>query len=473
MFIVRYSEIGLKGNKTRRVMEKLLIDNIIAALPENFNLKYKKSDGRIYLYSDSHELMDILPYIFGVKSFSPATEFTFNSVDDIVSKCREKYSLYVKNKTFAVRATRKGTHNFTSKDVEIATGNALYENSAGVDLENPEAPLYIEVRDKNFYTFTEKIAGPGGLPLKSEGKAISLFSGGIDSPVSTFMVMKRGMATDLLFCSLAHPADTLTMLRSARNLLFKYSHGYDGNIFILDGTSLITKILHDPEQKYANLIFKELLYSYAQELSYKNDYDAIVTGESIGQVSSQIPKNLKSLSTDIKIPIFRPLIGFDKEETINYSKLKGLYMNESAGEFCSLFSKNPGINTSYSDLKAESDKFFQHRYLHELISIKKSQIDNYINSISNSRLDYIPENSIIIDLRKREDYDKWHIPGATNMHTSSIDSLISGGDREKTYFFYCKKGLNSAYAASIMESSGYKSFYSTEKELKKIYELKN
>ena len=115
--------------------------------------------------------------------------------------------------------------------------NLMPENSAGVDLENSSAPLYIEVRDKNFYTFTEKIEGPGGLPLKSEGKAISLFSGGIDSPVATFMVMKRGMATDLLFCSLAHPSDTLYMLKSARNLLFKYSHGYNSNIFILDGTS--------------------------------------------------------------------------------------------------------------------------------------------------------------------------------------------------------------------------------------------
>ncbi|WP_337860335.1 THUMP domain-containing protein [Ferroplasma sp.] len=473
MFIVRYSEIGLKGNKTRRIMEKLLIDNIKSALPDNFNLNYKKSDGRIYLYSEKQELMDILPYIFGIKSFSPATEYTFNSVDDIVSKCREKYSEYVKNKTFAVRATRKGTHNFTSKELEIATGNALYDNSSGVNLENPEAPLYIEVRDKNFYTFTEKIAGPGGLPLKSEGKAISLFSGGIDSPVSTFMVMKRGMATDLLFCSLAHPADTITMLRAARNLLLKYSYGYDSNIFILDGTSLITKILHDPEQKYANLIFKELLYLYAEKLCYKNDYDAIVTGESIGQVSSQIPKNLKSLSHDIKIPIFRPLIGFDKEETISYSRAKGLYMNESAGEFCSLFSKNPGINTSYKELKPEMDKFFEDEYFHEIIIIKKSQIDNYINSIHNSKIDYIPQNSIIVDLRDAEDFNKWHILDAVNMPVRSIHSLISDGDIRKIYFFYCKKGLNSAYAASIMESNGYKAFYSTEKELKKLFEVKN
>ncbi len=473
MFIVRYSEIGLKGNKTRRIMEKLLVENIISALPGSSNLKYKKSDGRIYLYSDNPELMNILPYIFGIKSFSPANEYTFNDVKDIVYRCKEKYTDYVKNRTFAVRVTRKGTHNFTSKDLEIAIGNALYENSAGVDLENSSAPLYIEVRDKNFYTFTEKIEGPGGLPLKSEGKAISLFSGGIDSPVATFMVMKRGMATDLLFCSLAHPSDTLYMLKSARNLLFKYSHGYNSNIFILDGTSMITEILHNPEQKYANLIFKELLYSYAENLCHENEYDAIITGESIGQVSSQIPKNLKSLSQDIRMPIFRPLIGFDKEETINYSRAKGLYMEESIGEFCSLFSKNPGINTAYRDLKSETEKFPLEKNFHEIITIKKDQIDGYINSIQSSKVDSIPDNSIIIDLRGKDDYMKWHIPRALNMPVGEIDSLTSSANRDKNYFFYCKKGLNSAYAASIMTSKGYRSYYSTEKDLKKIDAISN
>jgi thiamine biosynthesis protein ThiI len=473
MFIIRYSEIGLKGNKTRRIMEKLLLDNIISTLPEGFNLKHKKSDGRIYLYSENQLFFDVLPNIFGIKSFSPAEEYTFKDIEDIVSRCRIKYSEYVKNRTFAVRVTRKGTHSFTSKELEIAVGDALYENSAGVDLENPSAPISIEVRDKNFYTFTEKIEGPGGLPLKSEGKALALFSGGIDSPVSTFMVMKRGMATDLLFCSLAHPSDTLSMLKSARNLLFKYSNGYNSNIYILDGTSLITEILHNPDQKYANLIFKELLYFYAQELCKKNDYDAIVTGESIGQVSSQIPKNLKSLSRDIYMPIFRPLIGFDKEETINYSKSRGLYMKESIGEFCSLFSKNPGINTGYRDLKIELDKFPIEKNIHEIIIIKKDQIDEYINSIQNSKVDRVPENSIVIDLRGPEDFNKWHLPYAVNMTVGSLDSLISSGDKSKNYFFYCKKGLNSAYAASMMISHGYNSFYSTEKDIKKINEVKN
>ena len=260
MFIVRYSEIGLKGNKTRRMMEKTLIENIISSLPENFDLKYKKSDGRIYLYSEDSILLEILPLIFGIRSFSPAHEYTFNSIDNIVSKCVEYYSEYVTGKSFAVRATRKGTHNFTSKELEIAVGDALYNRSSGVNLANPQASIFIEVRDKNFYIFTEKINGPGGLPLRSEGRAISLFSGGIDSPVATYMVMKRGMAADILFCSLAHPSDTIYMLKSARNLLMKYSKGYNGNIFIMDGTQLITEIVNNPSQKYANLIFKELRY---------------------------------------------------------------------------------------------------------------------------------------------------------------------------------------------------------------------
>ncbi|WP_061951405.1 THUMP domain-containing protein [Acidiplasma cupricumulans] len=114
-------------------------------------------------------------------------------------------------------AKRSGSHSFTSMDIEKILGDALYKYSAGVDLEHPDIRIYIEIRDNRFYLFTEKIEGPGGLPLKSEGKLLSLFSGGIDSPVATYMVMKRGSATDLLFCSLAHPVDTVQMLMAAKS----------------------------------------------------------------------------------------------------------------------------------------------------------------------------------------------------------------------------------------------------------------
>ncbi len=468
MFIVRYSEIGLKGNKTRRNMEKILTDNISSAIHNGPELKFKKSDGRIFIYSDSEELKKILKNIFGIKSFSIAREYTFNTMDEIVERIKTNYNEYVRNKKFAVIATRKGTHPFTSKELEIAAGDALYEYSGGVDLENPQAPVYVEVRDKNFYLFTEKIAGPGGLPLKSEGRAISLFSGGIDSPVSTYMVMKRGMASDLLFCSLAHPSDTVYMLEVAKNLIDKYSTGYDPTIFIIDGTSLITKILRNPDQKYTNLIFKEMLYLYAEKLCRIHDYDAIVTGESIGQVSSQIPLNLKSLSLDISFPIFRPLIGFDKEETIEYSKIHGLYRNDSIGEFCSLFSRNPGINIRPGELKKAMEDFNIDEYFKEIITLKGSNIENYLSTIKTGKVHEIDENMIAVDLRESTDYDKWHVPGAININVRDIDGFMSKAEKDRKYLFYCKKGLNSAYAVSMMVSEGFNAYYSTDIELKKI-----
>ncbi len=470
MFIVRYSEIGLKGNKTRREMEKILVNNITSyAQKNNVNLKYSKTDGRIFLYTDNNSfLYDILPRIFGIKSFSYAYEYKFDNINTIAELAKEKFYDVVKNKKFAVIATRKGIHNFNSKDVEIKIGDALYNNSAGVDLENPDIKIYAEIRDNRLYLFTDKIPGPGGLPLKSEGKAISLFSGGIDSPVATYMVMKRGVACDLLFCSLAHPADTVYMLKTAQNLLEKYSIGYNNRIFIIDGSNLVTEIIKNPDQKFSNLIFKELLYEYAQNLCIKYNYNAIVTGESIGQVSSQTPENLESMSRDIFYPIYRPLIGFDKEETISYSKSKNLYFNDSMGEFCSLFSKNPGIKVSYDYLKAEISKFDLDKYFHGIIVLNRESINQYINSIENRNINEIPDNCNIIDLRENNDYNIWHLPDAINLKINDLNKIVKNGDKNKNYLFYCKKGLNSAYAASIMLENGYNAFYSTEKTLKKI-----
>ncbi len=470
MFIVRYSEIGLKGDKTRRNMEQILINNILScSKSHNIDLKYSKTDGRIFLYTDNDDfLYEILPKIFGIKSFSYAYEYKFDNIDTIAAMAREKFYDSVKNRKFAVIATRKGVHSFTSRDIEVKIGDALYNNSSGVDLDNPDIKIYAEIRDNKLYLFTEKIGGPGGLPLKSEGKAISLFSGGIDSPVATYMIMKRGVACDLLFCSLAHPADTVYMLRVAKNLLDQYSRGYNNRIFILDGSTLITEIIKNPTHKFSNLIFKELLYEYAQNLCIEYGYNGIVTGESIGQVSSQTPENIEAMSRDIHYPVYRPLIGFDKEETINYSKSINLYFSDSIGEFCSLFSKNPGIKVAYHDLKKEMDKFDLNKYIHEIIVLRKDNIDSYMKSIENRYVNDIPVHCNIIDLRNSDDYDKWHIASAVNLNIKDLDSVIEHGDRDKNYLFYCKKGLNSAYAVSLMLENGYSAFYSTEKSLKKI-----
>ncbi len=469
MFIIRYSEIGLKGDKSRREMEHLLMENIRSETSKNnIDFEYKKTDGRIFILSNDQKFNDILPRIFGIKSFSYADEHTFKNKEEIATIVLQNFKEKVVNKKFAVNVRRKGTHTFNSLEIEKMLGDALYEYSDGVDLKNPDIMVYVEIRDNKLYTFTDKIPGPGGLPLKSEGKLISLFSGGIDSPVSTYMVMKRGSATDLLFCTLAHPYDTVSMLKIAKNLLNKYSVGYNSKIYIIDGSNLISYIIKNPGQKYANLIFKKLLYDYAEKLCREHGYNGIVTGESIGQVSSQTPENLNAMSGDMGYPVFRPLIGFDKEETIDYSKNKGLYFSESIGEFCSLFSKNPGIKVKRHDFMEEIKKFNIDDYFMELISLNKNNIDEYVNSMINRKFSGNEEkNTVFVDLRNGDEYEKWHHYDSINLNIAYLNDFMAKSNKDKRYVFYCKKGLNSAYAASVMVKNGFNAYYITEKELKK------
>ncbi|SMD30625.1 THUMP domain-containing protein [Picrophilus oshimae] len=464
MYIVRYSEIGIKGERARRKMEGILSYNIKAALESlNINADVIRTRGRIYVMSDN-DISDLLKRIFGIKSFSSALMFKFSSIDDIKNIVYRLYNEKVYKKTFGIFAKRAGNHKFTSKDVERIVGDALYKNSNGVDLENPEVPIYIEIRDDKFYVFDRIIPGTGGLPLRSEGSALSLFSGGNDSPLATYMVMKRGSPCDLLFCSFAHPEDTYNMLLSARRLFDKYSYGYDPLIYIIDGTELASRIM-ERNQKYGNLIFKKLLYLYADNLCSLKNYNAMVTGESIGQVSSQTLENLRSLSHGIDHPILRPLIGFDKDEIVSKSRELEIFEYNHLGEFCSIVSKRPGVRVSVDELNNEM-RYYNIDLMKTSLVLKYSEINNYINAMKLSFIRDIPDDAVVMDLRPASDYIKWHLNGSLNIDVKNLKNM--NFDKDKTYVFYCRKGLNSAYAASILRKNGINAYYTTENNVKRL-----
>ncbi|TRM72955.1 tRNA 4-thiouridine(8) synthase ThiI, partial [Sulfolobus sp. E5] len=138
------------------------------------------------------DYIDTLSKMFGVAYFSPIIIYDFSDLHDIVNKAEEVFSEVVKDKTFAVRVKRIGKHNFSSLDAQREIGSRLYRYSRGVNLENPEVEVFLDIRNNKAYLYYKKYKGPRGLPVGIAGKTIVLFSGGIDSPVATWMIMKRG-----------------------------------------------------------------------------------------------------------------------------------------------------------------------------------------------------------------------------------------------------------------------------------------
>ena len=204
VLLLRLGEITIKGTRTRRRFEGLLLRNIGDALSSvGVSFTLRREGGRVFVYaSDEGRALDVLRRVFGIKSISSTKEIEFSALEDLVEKAEVYFADLVKGKSFAVRARRVGTHAFTSLDIERLVGAALLKYAARVDLESPEVTAYIEVRGNRAYFYTDVVRAYGGLPIGSEGKVLALVSGGFDSAVAAWYMLRRG--AEVHYLSLIH-----------------------------------------------------------------------------------------------------------------------------------------------------------------------------------------------------------------------------------------------------------------------------
>ncbi len=200
LILIRYSEIGLKGKQTRKNFLRILVRNIKKILDKNGIKNIIKSErGRIFLETNEiKKSLDLISRIFGIKSYSPVSQTSsdIRSISEIVLKLAK--SELKKNQSFALRVTRTGTHDFTSMDVAVKIGATVVKELGNkVDLTNPDFEIFIDIRDKSSYIFKEKIQGPGGLPLGSQGKVVTIIKTQ-DSLLAAWYLMKRGCQNDFL-----------------------------------------------------------------------------------------------------------------------------------------------------------------------------------------------------------------------------------------------------------------------------------
>lgn len=294
LIIIRYGEIALKGEVTRNRFEDTLVNNIINALKtKKITCKIKKERGRIFLITDQiKDSINVLQKIFGIKSISPTLK-TNSDIEDMSKfaiKLVKEHNL-TKNNSFALRVTRTGGHSYSSQDVAIKIGNDIVkETKAKVNLTNPEHELFIEIRNKDAYFYTEKINCIGGMPLNTQGKVISYIDS-VYSILASWYIMRRG-------CS----------------VIFLYS---DDSF-----KKEINKFLNYWIIKNKKMIFTEKGKNLADILNKtceQKNCEAIVTGYSIEDISI-----IKKLKKQCNYPILHPLIAMEKKEIKNECKKIGL-----------------------------------------------------------------------------------------------------------------------------------------------------
>ncbi len=311
MVLARYSELALKSPRVRKRLERLLIDNI----ERQTGGRARKEASRIIVEGAP---VEEVARVFGVKSASPAIR-----VRSDMGEIREAALSLYKGGTFAVRA-RRVTKDFPLTSMEIAkeVGSHIVEQGGKVDLINPGTEIGIEIVGKHAYIYTTTYEGPGGLPVGSQGRGVLLFSGGIDSPVAGWMMGKRGVEVHPLYVKLGVPPF---------NVLDRLSSWfpYEMTLEMVEGEEVARKLYEGLERRgklpYMNLLLKVYMYREGERYAEEIGADMIITGESLGQVSSQTARNLRLLDETVSIMVARPLIGMNKEEIEEVARKIGTY----------------------------------------------------------------------------------------------------------------------------------------------------
>ncbi len=334
-------EVLLKSPRTRPRFEERLLDNIVDAFERN-NVDYEEvwiEDARLLVDSGDEKAVEVLRRVFGIQYVMEAWFFEFQGLEDLAESVERIARDWVRGKRFAVRPKRTGKHDFTSLDIGRVVGAKLYPYSSGVDLSNPDVEVFVEVRGRKAYVYREKLQGPGGLPIGVEGRALVLFSGGFDSPVAAWLTAKRGVEVDLLHYVLSTPQSYRDARSVAEKLASDWLYGYKPVLRVVDFRPVTAAITGRVREDYALLVLRTLMLIHAERIARSEGYDAIVTGESLGQVSSQTLRNIRAINSVARtsIPVLRPLIGMDKEEIVQVSRRIGLYEYSSkTREYCRL-----------------------------------------------------------------------------------------------------------------------------------------
>ncbi len=456
-------EVFIKSRRTRSAFIKRLRQNLTDALSDApGEASVEGGWDRLYVRYTDDAVLDLLPRVFGISSFSPVDRVVDADLDTIVETAAASFTEAVRGRTFAVRARRAGSHRFRSRDIQIQVGSRLLDSSAGVDLDDPEVEFSIEVRNDLAYLFSHRVPGAGGLPLGVEGKAITLLSGGYDSAVAAWLMLKRGITQDYVFCNLGGDAYERAVVQVGKLVADDWSYGTRPRLHVVDFEEPLRALRESAREKYWQVVLKRLMYRAASQVGHHLNAQAIITGEAVGQVSSQTLANLRAIEPAADLPVFRPLLGFDKEEIIDRARIVGTAgLSSQVKEYCAIAPGRPVTSATVEAVAAEEAKL-------DLATVERAVAERKVLDLRALTatdlvapylyIDHVPDDAIVLDIRPESACDAWHLPGAERRDEWELLRKFSRLDRDHHYVLYCAHGIQSAHIAEKMQGAGYEAY---------------
>ena len=456
-------EVITKSRQTRRWFQQAIVYSIRDAFARiGAPVRIHSNANRIVLrVADVDEAERVLPRIFGINSYSPVIAACAPDLDTIVRVGTATFIDAVRGRTYAVRAKRVGHVGFRSQDVNEALGTAL--NAVGeVRLKKPDVTVRLEIDGRECLMFAERRPGAGGLPAATQSKALVLVSGGFDSAVAAWQVIRRGVAVDFLFCNLGGAAYERMVLQVVKVLCEAWVFGQRPMLHVVDFAPVLAALRRDVRDDHRQIVLKRQMLRAASRVAAGIGAEALVTGECLGQVSSQTLSNLHAIEPASDLPLIRPLIASDKVDIVETARRIGTaVLSERIREYCAVSEGRPATSSS-RDRVAEEEARIDPALVETAVAARKV-IDISAVGAADLRAPYlfttsIPDDAVLIDCQPAAMFRRWHAPGALNMEPDDLAARYQSLDKDRTYILYCAFGTQTPVLAEIMQQAGFEAY---------------
>ncbi|QQX79108.1 tRNA 4-thiouridine(8) synthase ThiI [Shewanella sp. KX20019] len=474
-FIVKlFPEIMMKSKPVRMRFTKMLetnIRNVLKKVDESAKVQRQWDKIMVMVPDDRPDLVEAfaerLGCIPGIAHVLQVNVSTFESVDDIYQQTLAVYKDELAGKTFCVRVKRVGKHDFNSIEVERYVGGGLnqFTEAAGVRLKNPDMTVNLEIDNEQLYLVDKRIQGLGGYPMATQEDVLSLISGGFDSGVSSYQFIKRGSRTHYCFFNLGGDQHEIGVKQVAYHLWQKYGESHKVKFISVPFDPVVQEILERVDNGQMGVVLKRMMMKTAARIADKMGIQALVTGEAMGQVSSQTLTNLNVIDRCTEQLILRPLIAMDKQDIIDICRRIGTEdFAKTIPEYCGVISQKPTVKAVLAKVEAEEAKFSEDlldRVIADAVVMDireiAAQMDTKITEAET--VADINTDEIIIDVRapEEEEKDPLEIEGIEiqTIPFYKLATQFADLNKEKTYLLYCDRGVMSKLQALYLQEQGY------------------
>ncbi|MPW35145.1 tRNA uracil 4-sulfurtransferase ThiI [Vibrio sp. B1Z05] len=472
-FIVKpHPEIFVKSESVRKRFTRILECNlriIIQRRTESVAVFNRRDHIEISSESDEFypQVLEILTRTPGIHHSLEVKQTDFTDMHNIYEQVLELSASRIEDKTFSVRAKRRGKHDFSSIELERYVGGGLNQAvaSAKVKLTRPEVTVNIEVAGDKLNQVLARHKGLGGFPLGTQEDVLSLISGGFDSGVSSYLHIKRGSKTHFCFFNLGGPAHEIGVKQVAHYLWNKYGSSAKVKFIAVDFEPVVAEILENVEDGQMGVILKRMFMRAGGMIADRFKIEALVTGEALGQVSSQTLTNLRHIDGVTDSLILRPLINWDKEDIIDLSRIIGTEdFAKVMPEYCGVISRRPTVKAVKSKLEAEEEKF-DFSVLEKVVSearvmdIRDIEKESLEQAPEVEQVNAVQDQAVVLDIRSPdEEEDKpLEIESVEIQHIPFYKLATKFGDldQSKTYLLYCDRGVMSRLQALYLQEQGF------------------